>query len=55
MAVSNICRLANDLFDTNEFSLGAYFLEDFFSIAYLACIHHMNYSLPRLKESDQMN
>ena len=55
MAVSNICRLANDLFDTNEFSLTAYFLEDFFSIGYLACVHHMNYSRSIQKEADQMN
>ena len=44
MAVSNICRLVNDLFDTNEFSLGAYFVEDFFSIGYLVWIHHINFS-----------
>ena len=44
MAISNICRLVNDLFDTNEFSLGAYFLEDFFSIGYLVWIHHINFS-----------
>ena len=54
MAVSNICRLANDLFDTNEFSMGAYFFEDFFSIGYLACVHHMNYSRSTQKEADQM-
>ena len=52
MAVSNIFRLANKLFDTNELTLGAYFLEDFFSIGYLAWVHHMNYSGNNHKEQE---
>ena len=52
MAVSNIFRLANKLFDTNELTLGAYFLEDFFSIGYLAWVHHMNYGGNNHKEQE---
>ena len=51
MALSNLFRLIDDLFDTNEFSLAAYFLEDFLSINYLAWIHHMNYDPTGRRES----
>ena len=51
MALSNLFRLIDDLFDTNEFSLAAYFLEDFLSINYLAWIHHMNYDPSGRRES----
>ena len=51
MALSNIFRLVDDLFNTNEFSLAAYFLEDFLSINYLAWIHHMNYCNYHRRES----
>ena len=44
MSVSNISRLVGLLYVTNELSISAYFLQDFFAIGYLICIHHMNYS-----------
>ena len=44
MSVSNLCRLMDQLYFTNQLSLAAYLLQDFFCIGYLACIHQMNYS-----------
>ena len=44
MALSNGFKIANDPFETLQFNLGAYFLQDFASIAYLAWVHQLSYS-----------
>ena len=43
MSISNIFKIFNDPFETLQFNLGAYFIQDFFSIGYLTWIHQLNF------------
>ena len=43
MFISNVMKLAHQFFTGIQFNLGAYIIEDFFSIAYLAWVHQLNY------------